>query len=1004
MTDKKISDLTSLTSGQIANDDVIVVNDTSTTTTKKTTVSEFQTFLNVSASDVVNDTTPQLGGTLDTNGKLIQFGDSSGATDDRLQFGASQDLSLYHDGSNTHIKNTNGDFYIASEGGSDLYLRSDDDVFIQSQGGEHGVKVVGNGAVELYFDNNKKFETYASGTKNAGNLWLTQDNGKGLFGANTDLQIFHDATDNIINNHSADLHIKHGSEFQAKFIQDGAVELYYNNVKKAETTSSGFNLPSGGSALQWQNGYQTITGASNSNDLTYRTYATHIWKNNTGASSTTDGTEVMRIASDGDIGIGTTDPTQNLELVVSKTASIPTDASVGSTSNGSACGMGIHNENNSAVYSGLNFETRTTHASRWLMGNEWKSSYNGDLFFRARDGASSSSEILRLKSDGNVGIGTASPNNYSGYTTLTINNATNGGIIDFEANGTLTGEIYSDNTGLGFQTPQADDDIFFKGNDGGSTITALTLDMSDSGMAHFNNYIKVADRVVGSSNLILTSTDANEKIQLDASGYMKFETNGGERVRIDSSGKVGIGVTNPAVTMELSGNGGAIRLPTGGELQFGNANNFILGNSGNNYLAFTTNSSERVRIDSSGNVGIGTTSPNRTLSVYGNAQLDGVATASPQLAFRQNGTDKAYLTYWDSSDTLALTDGSANGLHFSPSTGSVGIGTSSPNQLLTVVKGQNSDTAIRVANGTGGTSARASLFLDVDSGGAQLMAIDDGFSTSGVYIADGVTFVSDTAMHNGMTIGTRSSNSGAHLRFYTQDSERMRISGNGNVGIGTSSPGRTLSVDGDGIIGLQGSQNAIAFTESSSLKAYITSGAFGDHNGDGLGLVTSGNEPIKFFANGGEKMRIDSTGAVTMPLQPAFQVRPSSDQSVSPSSWFTVAFGTEIFDQNADFSSNTFTAPVTGKYFLTTSIRIDAVDEQASYYWCRIITSNRDVYGSLYDLDGLNADPDYWYLTASALCDMDAGDTATVSFLQNLGTTQVHIDGSATAFSGYLVC
>ena len=38
------------------------------------------------SSDVVGDTTPQLGGTLDTNGNLIQFGDSSGATDDRLQF------------------------------------------------------------------------------------------------------------------------------------------------------------------------------------------------------------------------------------------------------------------------------------------------------------------------------------------------------------------------------------------------------------------------------------------------------------------------------------------------------------------------------------------------------------------------------------------------------------------------------------------------------------------------------------------------------------------------------------------------------------------------------------------------------------------------------------------------------------------------------------------------------------------------------------------------------
>ncbi len=122
----------------------------------------------------------------------------------------------------------------------------------------------------------------------------------------------------------------------------------------------------------------------------------------------TNASERMRIASDGDIGIGTTDPTQNLELVVSKTASIPTNQAVGSTDNGSACGMGIHNENNSATYSGINLETRTTHASRFLIGNQWTGSYNGSLFVRARNGATSSAEIFRANSNGTFGIGTTS--------------------------------------------------------------------------------------------------------------------------------------------------------------------------------------------------------------------------------------------------------------------------------------------------------------------------------------------------------------------------------------------------------------------------------------------------------------------------------------------------------------------------------------------------------------------------------------------------------------------
>ena len=68
------------------------------------------------STDVLGDSSPQLGGNLDTNGKLIKFGDAGTAgTDDTLEFGASDDMQLYHDGTNSFIANKTGALKIATE-------------------------------------------------------------------------------------------------------------------------------------------------------------------------------------------------------------------------------------------------------------------------------------------------------------------------------------------------------------------------------------------------------------------------------------------------------------------------------------------------------------------------------------------------------------------------------------------------------------------------------------------------------------------------------------------------------------------------------------------------------------------------------------------------------------------------------------------------------------------------------------------------------------------------
>ena len=104
---------------------------------------------------------PLAGGTM--TGDLI-LGDSV-----QIEIGSASggDLRLYHDGTNSHIKNT-GSLFVASETSGDLYLRSDDDIFIQPQGGENGIKVIGDGSVELYHDNTKMFETSSTGVSLTG--------------------------------------------------------------------------------------------------------------------------------------------------------------------------------------------------------------------------------------------------------------------------------------------------------------------------------------------------------------------------------------------------------------------------------------------------------------------------------------------------------------------------------------------------------------------------------------------------------------------------------------------------------------------------------------------------------------------------------------------------------------------------------------------------------------------------------------------------------------------
>ena len=118
-------------------------------------------------SNIVEDTSPQLGGNLDTNSKNIVFGDSSGTTVNRLTFGGQADMKLFHDGTNSVITNATGDLYINNN--ADTIIKPANDCFIKPQDGENGISVIGNGAVELYNNNARRLYTRSNGITVQGN-------------------------------------------------------------------------------------------------------------------------------------------------------------------------------------------------------------------------------------------------------------------------------------------------------------------------------------------------------------------------------------------------------------------------------------------------------------------------------------------------------------------------------------------------------------------------------------------------------------------------------------------------------------------------------------------------------------------------------------------------------------------------------------------------------------------------------------------------------------------
>jgi hypothetical protein len=446
-------------------------------------------------------------------------------------------------------------------------------------------------------------------------------------------------------------------------------------------------------------------------------------------SFTEGGVESMRIDSSGNLGIGTTSPAAKLDV----SNSSGRNARIGGiqiSGTSASADAGNNFVSSGSFWNGTNWTATATTAVNHQLGN-------GISIFYTDSGLTAgntftATERMRIDSSGNVGIGTSSPD-----ARLSVN-----GIASF--------------------------------GDGAASTPSI---------ANFG--------------------DLNTGFWFPAADTIAASTNGSERMRLDSVGNLGLGVTpspwnSSAKAIDIAGFS-SIAQTSSGSL----ANSFnAYQNSAGNWIYKTTNAASQYQtglsgtaahawytapsgtagntitftqamtLNASGNLGIGTNSPNGRLDVTASIATASITSSSttagnqPTLRFQHSGNNVFQIK--GGADLQFLSDDGANERMRITTAGNVGIGITNPAYKLQV-------------SGTQGTAGITST----TAGQTPYLILNNTADSSNSYI-----FCPNKQL--GLVQSDTSASSIIYLS--TQNTERMRITSAGSVGIGTSSPAYNLSV------------------------------------------------------------------------------------------------------------------------------------------------------------------------------------------------------------------
>ena len=664
----------------------------------------------------------------------------------------------------------------------------------------------------------------AGGTMTGTNGVLFPDNFKLNIGTGSDLQIYHDGSNSFIEDvgtgslllksNGAGIYLKGftSTDTYAQFLEGGAVNLYYDDSKKFETTSTGVTVTGGG----------IFTG------------------NVSGVAGTFTGNLAVGTASSAEIYLNRNsanyiNAANATGYLVFRTAGAVTALTLNASQNATFAGTVT-----SPTFLGdLNgtINTATTGVTQTAGDNSTKIATTA--YADAAAAAVPIGNYLPLAGGtmtGNLNINTSTnfplllTGTNASYTAIGIKNTGTGdaGIYMDGINGDFSGSDYAFigqkdegyllyNIGASSPLPYH---VFTGGNVGiGTTSPGAKLDVVGT--------TKVGEGVASNTSKLMVNTLSGTAagIQLFQDGVeswiiqnpasttaLTFGNSGSERMRITSGGNVGIGTTTPGNLLHIHASGAnasaliieddARRLQLGRDMiESRNADGssvtaLYIQPNGNTSFAST-----------SGSVGIGTTSPSYKLDVNGNIRGTGTSqlghlncistlsfgaftTGTQGTLFEGYSThsvvrtDSARLDFYMGKTTtgvgtmMSLTD-----------TGRVGIGTTNPGEKTTIFTSNESlHDVLGVYNGVTGTSALGK--------GA---AIRIGNYTDGQYSTKIATIYE----------GNNPDYLQPALAFFTMNNtylkgsevERMRISANGNVGIGTTSPGASLHITTDGAAG-----------------------------------------------------------------------------------------------------------------------------------------------------------------------------------------------------------